>query len=110
MRARYKWLLLAVDIVEWELTCGQGELLSDECHRVVDSHPAAARLVIIVVGSILTAHLSRTVPKRFDLMSRSFWRPVFGHYRSLGRYIPFKGSSDGNLAADSGARGSLRSI
>lgn len=71
--AGQKWLAIAVDIVAWEVTCGEENLLSAECDRQIAKRPVLARVVIVGVGAILTAHLANVIDPRFDIVSPSFW-------------------------------------
>lgn len=73
--AELKWLELFVDIVNYELQhAHDDQLLTNACHRWVDSRPIAARAFIVSAGALLTLHLAKLVDPRFDLISRSFWR------------------------------------
>lgn len=75
MNAKLKWLSLLTDIVAYEVTCDDNELLSAECDRWIARYPILARAGIITVGVILTAHLANIVPapERYDVMATSFW-------------------------------------
>ncbi len=77
MKARDKWLLIAADIIAYEMAhSDDGELLSEVCDRLIERFPIIARLGIAGLGLVLTAHLANLIPNpdRFDPISVGFWR------------------------------------
>lgn len=80
MKARDKWLMLAADILAWEISHSRdGQLLSEECDRWIARNPVLARTVIVTLGAVLTAHLANLIPSpnRFDPISVEFWEKFF---------------------------------
>lgn len=75
MNAKQKWIALALDIIAWELTCDEENLLSAECDRQIAKHPYLARLFIVGLGAILITHLANLHerPELTDVVSTSFW-------------------------------------
>ena len=67
------WAALVVGIVSWEVFAPPEQLLSDEASRLVKSHPIGARVAIICIGALLTAHLADLVDDSCDPVSPNFW-------------------------------------
>ena len=77
MSATAKWIATAVDIVDYELTCPPGELMSEACDRLIERYPIAGRAVIVGIGAAIIAHLANLhVDERWDPISQTFWREV----------------------------------
>jgi len=68
------WLALAGGIIAWEATCDRDQLLSAEADRWIAKRPILARLGIVTVGTLLTAHVANLWPnQRLDPIAYAFW-------------------------------------
>ena len=67
------WAVLAAGIISWEVFAPPEQLLSDEASRLVKSHPTGARIAIICIGALLTAHLADLIDDTQDPVSPNFW-------------------------------------
>lgn len=78
--AKLKWAFIFSDIVNYEANhLHDGQLLSEECDRLITKHPLLGRAAILVVGFLLTLHLSNTIPEDYDIVATGFWRKRFNH-------------------------------
>lgn len=68
MNAKQAWSLLAAGVLVYEVTCGDGELLSEQCDRWLETNPFLTRAVIFA----LALHLANAVPARYDAVSVAF--------------------------------------
>lgn len=69
----YAWLTLAGGVAAYEAHAAivGNELLSEACDRYRKQHPVLTTAVIV----FLAAHLTRTIPKRYDPLHRLVsWR------------------------------------
>lgn len=58
------WAALGLGILAYEGLCPDGELLSEQCDRWLESYPVSTRAAIAVVA----LHLANGLPDRFDLV------------------------------------------
>lgn len=77
--ASAKWMAIAADIIAYEVSVNTpDDLLSSEADRWIERYPILARVGIIAVSAILTAHLANlhAQPSRTDIVSTEFflWR------------------------------------
>lgn len=56
------WTALAMGIVAYEVACPDGQLMSQGCHRLLETHPILTRAVI----GITALHLAGTLPPKLD--------------------------------------------
>jgi len=84
MIAAAKWVAIAADILAYEAEhIHDGELLSQACDRWIEAHPVAARICIIAVGTLLTAHLANLIDPQYDPVAIRFWRRLGARLRSI---------------------------
>ncbi|MBY0442017.1 MAG: hypothetical protein K2Q25_07770 [Mycobacteriaceae bacterium] len=77
MNARQKFLAIFLDVIDWEIAHQHdGQLLSQECDRLIDRHPVVGPLLIIATGVVITAHLANITPSRYDPLSSAFWARI----------------------------------
>lgn len=63
MRSSEKaWILLAAVVVVYEIFAGEGELLSHQVDRWLESHPVITHSIVMVTA----AHLLNVLPERID--------------------------------------------
>jgi hypothetical protein len=62
------WLTLAVGVIAWDVTCCEGDTLSEACDRYMLHHPWIVRGLAFA----LAAHVCNLVPPRFDVIHGSF--------------------------------------
>jgi len=74
MRASERaWLTLGMGVVIYEIAAGDGELLSHQVDRWLESHPVITSTVI----TITAAHLLNIIPERLDPWAWMFhWRKI----------------------------------
>lgn len=72
MNAKQAWAVMAAGIVLYELTSRDGELLSEQCDRWLESNPT--RFLTRAVIATVSLHLANVLPDRFDPMSQDFWK------------------------------------
>ena len=74
MRAAERaWMALGFSVLIYELLAHEGELLSHQVDRWLESHPVLTTLVITVTA----AHLLNIIPSRIDPWVWAFsWRSV----------------------------------
>jgi hypothetical protein len=65
MNARQAWTLLAAGVLSYEMTCKDGQLLSECVDEWLVSKPILTRAAIAAVA----LHLGNAVPKRYDVVS-----------------------------------------
>lgn len=58
------WIVLGASILAWDVTCSDGQTLSEAADRYLLRHPWLVRCVAFAVA----AHLSNTVPDRWDVV------------------------------------------
>jgi len=56
------WIALAAGVVAWDVSCLEGEMLSEASHRYAKHHPVLAAVVVFSVAS----HLINRLPKSVD--------------------------------------------
>jgi hypothetical protein len=72
-----KFIDIFLGVVSYELQhSDDGHLLSEQCDRWIEDHPVFARTAILVVGGVLTLHLSNALPESFDPMSKKLWKRI----------------------------------
>lgn len=77
MSAGQKWLMLALDILSYEVQhANDGELLSQAADRWIIKHPKTARLCIVSAGVLLTLHVANLVDPNYDVVSTEFWKRI----------------------------------
>lgn len=62
LTARRGWLGLAAGILAYEVTCPDGELLSEGVDRALEKHPVATMLAI----GVTALHLANLLPEQID--------------------------------------------
>lgn len=73
-RGDWAWVALTGGIIAYEVTCEPSELLSAAADRWVAKRPILARLGIVAVGTLLTAHVANLWPNpKFDPVAYAFW-------------------------------------
>lgn len=68
LNARRGWLAVAGLVTAYELTCPDGELLSEGVDRALQKHPVLTTLAI----GYTAAHLANILPEEVDLFSKVF--------------------------------------
>lgn len=68
MSGRQAWLLMALGIIAFEVSCDDDELLSVICDSWIKDHPILTRSVIIA----LAMHLGNGLPNRLDPVHLGF--------------------------------------
>jgi hypothetical protein len=68
VNAKQAWGLLAAGVFSYEISCREGELLSECVDKWLVSKPMLTRIVI----AALALHLANAVPARYDLVSLGF--------------------------------------
>lgn len=79
LNARNAWIALGIGIVAWELSCREGELLSEGVDRALEAHPLLTRAAI----GITAVHLANG----FDAAGLSRYDPF---KIAIERFKPFK--------------------
>lgn len=74
INAKQAWGLLAAGVVIYEVTCDDGELLSEQADRWLVSNPILTRAVIAAVA----LHLANLLPWYADPLGKRVWRKIFG--------------------------------
>lgn len=74
MRASQRaWTALAIGVAAYEVLARDGELLSHQVDRWLESHPVITTTVVVLTG----AHLLNILPHRLDPWVWAFsWRSV----------------------------------
>jgi hypothetical protein len=62
------WITLGFGVLAWDVTCKDGDTLSEAADRYLLRHPWLVRCVAFAVA----AHLSNAVPDRYDVVHRLF--------------------------------------
>jgi hypothetical protein len=68
LSAKQAWAALAAGVLAYELTCNEGELLSEGVDEWLSTRPLLTRTVI----AALALHLGNAVPPRIDPISVGF--------------------------------------
>ncbi|MBB3752496.1 hypothetical protein FHT44_005008 [Mycolicibacterium sp. BK634] len=52
--------------------------MSEAADRWIERRPILARIAIIAIGLLLTAHVANVIPRpdRYDVMSQGFWQRI----------------------------------
>lgn len=73
-RGDWAWLVLAGGVAAYEVTCDPKDLLSAAADGWIEKHPVLARLGIVTVGTLLTAHVGNLWRNpKLDPIAYAFW-------------------------------------
>ncbi|MUL65807.1 hypothetical protein BOO86_15130 [Mycobacterium sp. CBMA 234] len=68
MSAKHAWVILTAGVLSYEISCKDGQLLSEGVDEWLISRPILTRAAI----AAMALHLGNAVPKRYDVVSLGF--------------------------------------
>lgn len=72
------WIATALGIAVYEFFAPDEELMSEAADRWIERQPIIARVTILTIGFLITAHVSNSIPRPevLDVMSQHFWTRI----------------------------------
>lgn len=70
LTAKRAWSALVIGTLAYELTCGEGQLMSEGADRFINKHPYMGRFAIAGLGLVITSHVANLVSEDKDLVSK----------------------------------------